>query len=455
MKLLSPVNYRSEQPSANSANNMLDMVSNSPLYISISQELKTVLLQRSQDKTIDDWEWRNLMDEFLLLKKRYEQYSFSFACFEASLFEVMNNSMIQKSWKWIIQYWDNIKKPWVLTFTNSDQLAEFLVWIPWFDEMYNESIPLLLQTTRSASAQLLFEITKDEQKNTYIYEYRVFILIDRSIQYKQPVVQHIFSNTVSDLQTLYALFMKFLPDWVKINEGLHRVLRNKLIQKEQFDNRANDDEQYEYAQLFDEKLWVLLEAYRDRSVSQENKDELFERVCQNEWWCFFIENTNSVFTFSTLESIIKNRPHDTFRLFAPDVDAQKRTITFEWQQINNEMKEMINLLNNFLEYKILWKKINKLSYKTYCLVIAWEIIDDETIAIYMTFWWPELKKNSHYHCSYQKFSVTEFYQLLRAFNYYFLDRDTTINPFYLGKELEGEDQQNNEWFDNEDDDYKY
>ncbi len=104
MKLLSPVTYRSKKPSANFANNMLDMMCNSPLYLTISPELKTVLFKCVEGIAIDTLEWSNLMEEYLQLIKRYKHYPFSYACFETAILDVIDNSLTKKSRKWVIDY---------------------------------------------------------------------------------------------------------------------------------------------------------------------------------------------------------------------------------------------------------------------------------------------------------------------------------------------------------------
>lgn len=446
MKLLSPVTYRSKQPSPKIANTMLDMVSQSPLYSSLSEQLKIALLKRTQHILLDEWVWSNLMEEYIQLKKRYEQYPFSYACFEALINETITNSVNHNQWKYTIQWWDDHENPWILSFTNPDHFIEFLSWLDWFNELCDESMSILLQTTRSATVQFLFEIIKDDLTDTYTFEYSLFMLMERWMQYTNPVKLHTFSGNTVDLQSLYILFMKFLPQGVSIKKGLYRMKHNQIIEKEQFDQRANDDEQYEYAQSFDPQLWLLLDAYRDRTVSQHNKEELFKRICTNEWWCFFIKQTKTMFTYSTYESIIKRRPLDTFRLFSPVKHWNKEVITYAWQQRNNEMKEMIKLLNYFLADKIKWRDVNKLNYEIFSLVIAWEIVD-ETITIAITFWWHEVWINYNSICSRQTFSMDEFYRFLITINC--LDPSwEPVDSFYLWYEV---DQDKNDYDEDYDD----
>ncbi len=114
------------------------------------------------------------------------------------------------------------------------------------------------------------------------------------------------------------------------------------------------------------------------------------------------------------------------------------------------MKEMIIFLNNFLQDKIKWKNVNKMNYNKICLVIAWEIIEDDKVNITITFWWTELKYDNpnDYQDEYSiiTFSINEFYKFLVALNYSFLDWDT-INPFYLWYEP---DNGGKEWLNDED-----
>lgn len=429
---------------------MLDMVSNSPLYLTISQELKTVLFKCVEGLEIDTLEWNNLMEEYLQLKKRYYKYPFSFVCFEALIYEQIQNSR-KNQWQWTVQRWENRENPWIITFTNPEYLLEFLKWLSWFEELCNKQMDLLLQTTRSASIQLLFDIKSKKQTNEYMYEYQLFILLDRGVQYKQSMIQLRLSETVSDLQYLYILFMQFLPEGVHIAEGLYRVHNNQLITKEQFDKRVNDDEQYAYAQSFDPQLWVLLDTYRDNTVSKTDKETVFRTICCNKWWCFFVKHTSSLFTFSALESMIHNRPMDTFRLFAPDYNDQKAMMTFTRQQRNNQLQEQIMVLNRFFDNKIIWRKVNKLPYKTICLAIAWEIIDNHTVAISLTFWPKTLAVNKGFEWYNKQFTLDDFYQLLSALQVSDLIWES-VHWWYLWYETGDE---NYGWPSDEDfDDYK-
>lgn len=451
MKLLSPVTQRSEPPSSSVAHAMLDMVSSSSSYISLSAQLKVALLKRTQDLLLDVWEWQELVKEYVHLKKRYQQYYFSYACFEALILEQIENS-IKNQWQWTVQRGEDKKNPWILTFTNPEHLLEFLMWLSWFEELCNEQMDLLLQTTRSSSIQLLFDMKRNEQTNEYIYEYQLFILLDRGVQYKQSMIQLRLSDPVPDLQHLYTLFMQFLPEGVHIAEGLSRVHNHQLISKEQFDKRVSDDEQNAYAQSFDPQLWVLLDTYRDNTVSQGDKEIIFHTICRNEWWCFFVKHTSTLFTFSALESMIYNRPMDTFRLFAPDYDDQKAMMTFTGQQRNNQLQEQIMVLNRFFENKIIWRKVNKLPYKTICLAIAWEIIDNDTVAISLTFWPKTLAVNKGFEWYNKQFTLDDFYQLLSALQVSDLAWES-VHWWYLWYEA---GDGNYEWPSDEDfDDYKY
>ncbi len=329
MKLLSPVTYRSKKPSANFANNMLDMMCNSPLYLTISPELKTVLFKCVEGIAIDTLEWNNLMEEYLQSKKRYEQYPFSYACFETTINAIIHNSVYKNKWKWSIQLWDNQEVPWILTVTDPNKLLTLLQ--SFWTLPFNEQILNWIYSTHTATVQCVYEIVKQtEQENLFNYGFSLFVQLDRGMQNNPQVFQLILHYTVPDLQTLYSVFIQIIPTGVSIKNGLQIIKNNKLLEQAEFVHRATDDEQYDYAKMFDSKLWMVLDAYRDKTVSQQNKEELFERICQNEWWCYFIKQAKTIFTFSKLELIIRNRPIDTFRLFSPDRDWKKALITFEW-----------------------------------------------------------------------------------------------------------------------------
>lgn len=103
MKLLSPVTYRSEPPSAGVAHTMLDMVNASPTYLTLSTQLRIALLKRTQDVLLDMQERSNLVEEYMQVKKRYQEYPFSYACFERLITEKINNSFMQNYWKYTLQ----------------------------------------------------------------------------------------------------------------------------------------------------------------------------------------------------------------------------------------------------------------------------------------------------------------------------------------------------------------
>lgn len=66
---------------------MLDMVNMAPWYTSLSNQLRTALMKRIVNVFLDVREWQNLVEEYLQFKKRYYEYPFSFACFEALIHE--------------------------------------------------------------------------------------------------------------------------------------------------------------------------------------------------------------------------------------------------------------------------------------------------------------------------------------------------------------------------------
>jgi len=103
--------------------------------------------------------------------------------------------------------------------------------------------------------QCVYEIVKQtEQENLFNYGFSLFVQLDRGMQNNPQVFQLILHYTVPDLQTLYSVFIQIIPTGVSIKNGLQIIKNNKLLEQAEFVHRATDDEQYDYAKMFDSKL---------------------------------------------------------------------------------------------------------------------------------------------------------------------------------------------------------